>query len=305
MAVSGFQKLTLAAVLALCVALLLPKTLLQRRDPKDEEQETAQGRFPPMMHRHVTPEPRGQRLAGVRSQSEVKGTGSGGSGTGSGPGGKSNLAAQIIPVYGFGILLYILYILFKITSKGSGKPSQSRLQSLRSQNNKRKITDFELLQLQEKLRETELVMETIVNKTLENDLSSASVSVDQEQSLLQQLTDITRAMKNNKLVQDIGADWDQTGPDLAEDSESFWSRAHCSCTCPQTHTEETPLEDLNIAEEEEEEKETPLEDQQTAEEEMEGLKTDLKTTEECKSEKMEAFPKTTNVRRRKRKGRKE
>lgn len=28
--------------------------------------------------------------------------------------GKSNLAGQIIPVYGFGILLYILYIIFKV-----------------------------------------------------------------------------------------------------------------------------------------------------------------------------------------------
>lgn len=37
-----------------------------------------------------------------------------GAGTGAGAGGKSNLAGQIIPVYGFGILLYILYILFKV-----------------------------------------------------------------------------------------------------------------------------------------------------------------------------------------------
>lgn len=37
-----------------------------------------------------------------------------GAGTGASTGGKSNLAGQIIPIYGFGILLYILYILFKV-----------------------------------------------------------------------------------------------------------------------------------------------------------------------------------------------
>uniref|UniRef100_A0A3B4B9X3 Resistance to inhibitors of cholinesterase protein 3 N-terminal domain-containing protein n=1 Tax=Periophthalmus magnuspinnatus TaxID=409849 RepID=A0A3B4B9X3_9GOBI len=110
MAVSGFQKLTVAAVVTLCAALILPKMLL-RREPTEEQ---APGRFPPMMHRHMTPNP------GVRGHGDVRGAGSGGVGTGSGgagtgsPGGKSNLAAQIIPVYGFGILLYILYILFKV-----------------------------------------------------------------------------------------------------------------------------------------------------------------------------------------------
>uniref|UniRef100_A0A8C6TUG6 Resistance to inhibitors of cholinesterase protein 3 N-terminal domain-containing protein n=1 Tax=Neogobius melanostomus TaxID=47308 RepID=A0A8C6TUG6_9GOBI len=160
---------------------------------------SGRGQFPPMMQRHVTPDLRGQRGHG-----EVRGTGSGGAGsggggagTGSGLGGKSNLAAQIIPVYGFGILLYILYILFKITSKGHSKPSQSRLHSLRSESSKRKITDFELSQLQERLRETELVMENLVNNSLQEE--EDIVSLDQEQSLLQQLTEITRAMKSNHL----------------------------------------------------------------------------------------------------------
>uniref|UniRef100_A0A8C6TUB5 Resistance to inhibitors of cholinesterase protein 3 N-terminal domain-containing protein n=1 Tax=Neogobius melanostomus TaxID=47308 RepID=A0A8C6TUB5_9GOBI len=86
---------------------------------KDAFPVSGRGQFPPMMQRHVTPDLRGQRGHG-----EVRGTGSGGAGsggggagTGSGLGGKSNLAAQIIPVYGFGILLYILYILFKLNKR--------------------------------------------------------------------------------------------------------------------------------------------------------------------------------------------
>lgn len=68
----------------------------------------------------MAPESRGQRAAGSaglsrahnpEAISRAKGVGQG---TGAGTAGKSNLAGQIIPVYGFGILLYILYILFKV-----------------------------------------------------------------------------------------------------------------------------------------------------------------------------------------------
>lgn len=70
-----------------------------------------------MMHHQLAPEGRGQRAASssfsrphnMEAIGKAKGTGSG-----AGAGGKSNLAGQIIPVYGFGILLYILYILFKV-----------------------------------------------------------------------------------------------------------------------------------------------------------------------------------------------
>lgn len=72
-----------------------------------------------MMHRQLAPEGRGHRAAGSglsRSQNADAASRTKGAGTGAGAGGKSNLAGQIIPVYGFGILLYILYILFKVQS---------------------------------------------------------------------------------------------------------------------------------------------------------------------------------------------
>lgn len=75
------------------------------------------GRLPPMMHRQIAPEGRGQRAAGSgfsRAHNPEAIARAKGAGTGAGTGGKSNLAGQIIPVYGFGILLYILYILFKV-----------------------------------------------------------------------------------------------------------------------------------------------------------------------------------------------
>lgn len=79
----------------------------------------ALGYFPPRVHPQMSPEGRGQRAAGPsfsRAHNSETGTKTKGGGAGPGPGGKSNLAGQIIPVYGFGILLYILYILFKVTN---------------------------------------------------------------------------------------------------------------------------------------------------------------------------------------------
>lgn len=89
------------------------------------------GRHPPMMHRQGAPEGRGQRAAGSsisRSQNADAASRTKGAGTGAGAGGKSNLAGQIIPVYGFGILLYILYILFKVQS-----PDEKQLNKEKSQ----------------------------------------------------------------------------------------------------------------------------------------------------------------------------
>lgn len=68
-----------------------------------------------MIHRHTAPD--GQRPAGShfsRAHNPEAIARAKGAGTGAGTGGKSNLAGQIIPIYGFGILLYILYILFKV-----------------------------------------------------------------------------------------------------------------------------------------------------------------------------------------------
>ncbi|XP_023154678.2 protein RIC-3b [Amphiprion ocellaris] len=234
MAMSTFQKVTLATCLVLCVALLLPKMLLSRGRKDAGERPEGSGRFPPMVHRQMAAESRGQKAAGSgfsRAHNSEAIARAKGAGTGAGAGGKSNLAGQIIPVYGFGILLYILYILFKITSKGSSKPSEARFPSVRSENMKRKITDFELAQLQEKLRETELVMENIVSNAHHSPDRVKGVTVDQEESLLQQLTEITRVMQEGQLVEGMAPekkpqdDWE----DYPEEPQPYWEPSHCCC----------------------------------------------------------------------------
>ncbi|KAK7122140.1 hypothetical protein R3I93_023073 [Phoxinus phoxinus] len=233
MSISTCQKLTVVSCVALCVALLLPKMLLSRGQ---RDGEGPAGQFPPMPARaSVSEEPRrsrahnpeargaGVRGAGVRGAG-VRGAGVRGAGTGAGTGGKSNLAGQIIPIYGFAILLYILYILFKITSKGkTTQPAESRFTAVRSQNTQRKITDFELAQLQDRLNETKDVIERIISSASVG-TASAGAAVDEEQKLLQQLQEITRVMQEGRLVDSIpvntaescGQQWD----DLPDDSRN-------------------------------------------------------------------------------------
>ncbi|XP_074489857.1 protein RIC-3b [Sebastes fasciatus] len=252
MAMSTFQKVTLATCLVLCVALLLPKMLLSRSGRNDAaERPEGSGRFPPMMHRQAAPEGRSQRAAASgfnRAQNSEAVVRTKGAGTGAGTGGKSNLAGQIIPVYGFGILLYILYILFKITSKGNNKPTESRFPSVRSENMKRKITDFELSQLQDKLRATELVMENIVSNAHHSPDRVKGVTADQEESLLQQLTEITRVMQEGQLVEnmepekkDPEEDWEGSA-DYPEEPQQQWEHSRCSCHHGQQTETETEAE---------------------------------------------------------------
>nr|XP_046250395.1 protein RIC-3b [Scatophagus argus] len=240
MAMSTFQKVTLATCLVLCVALLLPKMLLSRVRKDAAERPEGSGRLPPMMHRQMAPDGRGQRAAGSgfsRAHNPEAIARAKGAGTGAGTGGKSNLAGQIIPVYGFGILLYILYILFKITSKGNSKPSEGRFPSVRSENMKRKITDFQLAQLQEKLRETELVMENIVSNAHHSPDRVKGVTADQEENLLQQLTEITRVMQEGQLVDNVAPekksqdDWEG----YPEEPQQYWEHSHCFCQHSQQH----------------------------------------------------------------------
>ncbi|XP_036807231.1 protein RIC-3b [Oncorhynchus mykiss] len=243
MSMSTFQKVTLVSCLVLCVALLLPKMLLGGGKGAQTE---GSGRFPPMVHRQMAPDSQGQSAAGSTRahNTEAIARAKGGGGTGVGTGGKSNLAGQIIPIYGFAILLYILYILFKITSKGKcAVPSEPRFPSVRAENRKRKITDFELTQLQDKLRETEMVMERIVSKASYSPERVTGVSADQEERLLLQLREITRVMQEGRLVEgvaptEMGA---QHWEGFPEDPHPCWEEPFCGYDHTQaTSTEEQP-----------------------------------------------------------------
>ncbi|KAK1335961.1 hypothetical protein QTO34_003761 [Cnephaeus nilssonii] len=207
--------------------------LAQSSEAKESEpQESGKlGRFPPMMHHHQapldgqTPTARAQRSHLAEAFAKAKGSGGG---TGGGGGSGRGLMGQIIPIYGFGIFLYILYILFKL-SKGKTTAVNRKCSTTTPGDTFRKITNFELVQLQEKLKETEEAMEKLINRvgpngeriqTDHNDIyvhcqgalttkwldcliflsRAQTVTSDQEKQLLYQLREITRVMKKGRFT---------------------------------------------------------------------------------------------------------
>ncbi|XP_056595460.1 protein RIC-3b isoform X1 [Triplophysa dalaica] len=252
MSVSTFQKLTIVSCVVLCVALLLPKMLLSRGKRDAPKTEGPAGHFPPVLHKApVSDEPHRSGRQFSRAHNPEAIARAKGAGTGASTGGKSNLAGQIIPIYGFAILLYILYLLFKITSKGkTTKPSENRVSAARSQNMKRKITDFELNQLQDRLNETRDVIEGIISAASVCSHSvEGTVAGHDEQRLLYQLKEITRVMQEGQLVdqlpansqqQSCGHDWD----DFAGDGENEVNQHFCFLHSPDVSSDtQTPPEE--------------------------------------------------------------
>ncbi|XP_074005448.1 protein RIC-3 isoform X3 [Numenius arquata] len=151
MAYSTCCRVAMVSCLVLCVSLLLPRTFLSRGGGRQEPgaaplaapapPEGKLGRFPPRMHYQVTPDSRAtphfprSHLAEAVAKAKAGG-GGGGSTGGSGRG----LVGQIIPIYGFGIFLYILYILFKLASKGKTIAGERKCPIAAPGNMKRKIS---------------------------------------------------------------------------------------------------------------------------------------------------------------------
>ncbi|NXJ04718.1 RIC3 protein, partial [Odontophorus gujanensis] len=192
-------------------------------------------RFPPRMHYQATPDSRAappfprSHLAEAVAKAKAGGGGGGSTGaTGRG------LVGQIIPIYGFGIFLYILYILFKLASKGKTAPGERKCPPAAPGNMKRKITDYELTQLQEKLRETEEAMEKLINRVGPNCDRVQNVTTDQEKRLLQQLREITRVMKEGKFIDGISPEKEAEEAPYMEDWEGYpeetypiYDNSHC------------------------------------------------------------------------------
>ncbi|XP_058401899.1 protein RIC-3 isoform X2 [Diceros bicornis minor] len=203
MAYSTVRRVVVASGLVLAVSLLLPKAFLSRgkRQEPPPAPEGKLGRFPPMMHHHQAPSdgqtPGAHFQRSHLAEAFAKAKGSGGSPGGGGSG--RSLMGQIIPIYGFGIFLYILYILFKL-SKGKTAAEDRKCSAATPGNTHRKITNFELVQLQEKLKETEEAMEKLINRVGPNGERAQTVTSDQEKRLLHQLREITRVMKEGKFI---------------------------------------------------------------------------------------------------------
>ncbi|XP_075694310.1 protein RIC-3 [Rhinoderma darwinii] len=199
MALSTIQKVVMFSGLVLCVSLLLPRTFLNRGK---QQPEGNLGRFPSAVPPGKSVDGRGGGFSRSHLSEAVSKAKAGGGGGGGGSS-RQSLVGQIIPIYGFGILLYILYILFKLSSKGKCVKLEPKSVPIANGNLKRKITDYELNQLQDKLIETEEAMEKIISRLGPNSEREKNVSNDEEQQLLQRLKDITRVMKEGKILDGI------------------------------------------------------------------------------------------------------
>ncbi|XP_055777398.1 protein RIC-3 isoform X1 [Salvelinus fontinalis] len=212
MSMTTLQKVTLISCSVLCLSLFLPKMLLPRGKKDVGQPEVGPGYYPPMIHRLQMPEEGlGQWMEGSHDSgphspevlAKVKGMGTlqirGAT--------KSNLISQAIPIYGFGILLYILFIIFKMTTRPKGKSTKlvCRFPTISSEAWQKKRTDDELAQLQEKLLETERVMERIVSRRSSTPDSRTSSKVrrasKQEEKLLRKLSKISRVMQEVRLME--------------------------------------------------------------------------------------------------------
>ncbi|XP_069824119.1 protein RIC-3 [Dendropsophus ebraccatus] len=213
MALSTIQKVVMFSGLVLCVSLLLPKTFLSR----GKQAEGSSGRFPSSVPPVKPPDGR----AGSFPRSHLSEAVSKAKGGGGGSSSRQSLVGQIIPIYGFGILLYILYILFKLSSKGKTVKMEPKSVPIANGNLKRKITDYELSQLQDKLRETEEAMEKIISRLGPNNEREHNVSNDEEQQLLQRLKEITRVMKEGKIMDGISPEQEAEEAPYMEEWEGY------------------------------------------------------------------------------------
>uniref|UniRef100_A0AAV2LTL9 Resistance to inhibitors of cholinesterase protein 3 N-terminal domain-containing protein n=1 Tax=Knipowitschia caucasica TaxID=637954 RepID=A0AAV2LTL9_KNICA len=159
MSMTTCQKVTLLSCSVLCVSLFLPRMLLPRAHQDTAQAEVGPGFYPPMMHQaRPSQDPEqwgldpGHSLTHPRETVfKVRGIAQ-----------KNNLMTQVIPIYGFGILLYILYIIHKLSCKGKPVKTVGSADTHKPQLG-HTLNEYELAKLQRRLLQTEQMMEMIVS----------------------------------------------------------------------------------------------------------------------------------------------
>uniref|UniRef100_A0A3P9CF70 RIC3 acetylcholine receptor chaperone n=1 Tax=Maylandia zebra TaxID=106582 RepID=A0A3P9CF70_9CICH len=299
MSITTCQKVTLISCSVLCVSLFLPRMLLPRA-----KQEMG---LISVSHSHEQT-PRGavktDQSSHLEAMAKVKGIRRGK---------KYNLMTQVIPLYGFGILLYILYIIHKVILISRASIYYLLLTS---------FTANELARLQERLLQTEEMMERIVSRR--NNSSgrrSKTTTSKKEEKLLRQLRQITQLIQESQLegaspemeAEEVpyGADWEgypeETYPEYDEpclrrgfktvklEEPPTQPTAEALAERMEQEEEEVMARKLSIVREEEEEEEDEEEEDTEAqddedeeeEEEEEGLEEAMGVEEDIDEEEEE------------------
>uniref|UniRef100_G3PSQ6 RIC3 acetylcholine receptor chaperone n=1 Tax=Gasterosteus aculeatus TaxID=69293 RepID=G3PSQ6_GASAC len=206
MSITTCQKVTLISCSVLCVSLFLPRMLLPRRTKETGRPEVGPGFYPPVIHRLSSPEDP-KRWGVDPSYSTTHSAEAVAKMNVIGRGKKYNLMAQVIPIYGFGILLYIFYIIYKLTCKVKTTESENHTTGIKSNIENTIIPDYQLVRLQERLLQTERKMERIVSGKSRGSGSgrrrkSKTCTSKKEEKLLKQLRQITLLIQESRLETD-------------------------------------------------------------------------------------------------------
>ncbi|KAK7913315.1 hypothetical protein WMY93_013526 [Mugilogobius chulae] len=200
MSITTCQKVTLISCSVLCVSLFLPRMLLPRAKEDTVQTEVGPGFYPPMMHRAPVSQQHSEQwgldpLQSLTHHTEtvvkIKGMSR-----------KNNLMSQVIPIYGFGILLYILYIIYKLTCKDKPQQSFESTTMYKEKMDYTQLNEYELAKLQRRLLQTEQMMEMIVSgksRGAGSGRSKRSKQSKREEKLLRHLRQITELMQEGRL----------------------------------------------------------------------------------------------------------
>ncbi|KAI4884373.1 hypothetical protein NFI96_012419 [Prochilodus magdalenae] len=217
MSVSTFQKITFISCLVLCVSLFLPKIFLSKGKKDVVRLEVGPGHVPPLRysqpfsedHDQWQLEPLYTKPFNPEAISRSKGAG------------KPNLLGQVIPVYGFGIFLYIIYIFFKLTSKDRSSRPECRFPILIPENTMQELPDYEMVQLQARLRQMEGVRERRASKAIHPPARSRRGSRRREERKLRQLKQITRVMLEGRPLEGVSPEVEAEETPYSSDWEGY------------------------------------------------------------------------------------
>ncbi|KAM6943243.1 protein RIC-3 [Xenentodon cancila] len=247
MTITTCQKVTLISCSVLCVSLFLPRMVLPRGKKEKGQPEVGPGFYPSVMHQLAVPEdqedwdvdPPSSLTHTVEIMAKMKIIGKGK---------KYNLMAQVIPIYGFGILLYILYIIYKLTCKGKRKKSRSCSAVTNANMSNITPTNYELARLQERLLQTEMMLERIVTGRSSSSSGrrrkSKTSITKKEEKLLRQLRQITLLMQEGRLegaspemeAEEVPYDIDWEGyPEETYPEKTYPEKTYPEKTYPEYH----------------------------------------------------------------------
>uniref|UniRef100_UPI00358FB22F protein RIC-3 isoform X2 n=1 Tax=Myxine glutinosa TaxID=7769 RepID=UPI00358FB22F len=113
-------------------------------------------------------------------------------------GGGGSFIKQIIPVYGFGIFLYVLYILLKVANRKNlpvpNKPENSE------GNAQRKITDRQLEELERKLTDTETALRSLTSKLSPLADRIGGSALEQQEMVVEHLRQLRNVVNGARVV---------------------------------------------------------------------------------------------------------